>query len=216
MEPLGYQSPRQARQEVATDWRRRIFGVSLADAWGALAQEINARHDRGGWFNAGRVVADVGPWQVTLDLLSSDESPFTRIRAPFVNPGGFHFRVYRKSIFSDLGKLLGMQDIVVGDAAFDEAFIIQGNDEARTRELLADEKLRALIAAQPSIRFEVKDDEGWFGKTFPEATDELQFIAGGAIKDVDRLKLLFDLFAHTLWRLCQLGEAKAHPPGVQL
>ena len=216
MEPLGYQDPRQAKRETRTDWRRRIFGVSLADTWDALAAEIQARHERGGWFQSGRVVADVGPWQVTLDVTSHDENAFTRLRAPFVNPGGFHFRIYRESVFSGLGKALGMQDIIIGDPMFDNAFIIQSNDQGRVRELLADEKIRALIAAQPRIRFEVKDDEGWFGKTFPEAVDELQFIAGGIIKDVDRLKLLFDLFAHTLWRLCQLGEARAQRPGVEL
>jgi hypothetical protein len=216
METLGYQDSERARREITTDWRRRLFGVSVADAWAALAREIDARHERGGWWKSSRVVADVGPWQLTLDLYHVDKAVFTRLRAPFVNPSSFRFRVYRKSIFSDLGKAMGMQDIVVGDRAFDEAFIVQGNDDARVRELLADPQLRALIAAQPRIRFEVKDDEGWFGKSFPAGTDELQFITGGIIKDVDRLKLLFDLFAHTLWRLCQVGDATQERPDVQL
>src|SRR5688572_2908996 len=98
MEPLGYQNPKEARREITTDWRRRIFGVSHADAWAALAKEIDARVESGGWWRGNRVVADVGPWQVTLDTVQHDENQvFTRLRAPFVNPGGFHFRVYRKS-----------------------------------------------------------------------------------------------------------------------
>jgi hypothetical protein len=214
---LGYQDPQQARREMATDWRRRIFGVSLADAWNALAREIDARHEPRGWWRSPRVVADVGPWQLTLDTYQEGENQVgTRLRAPFVNPGGFRFRIYRKSIFSDLGKLLGVQDIVVGDPAFDEPFIVQSNDERSVLALLADPQLRRLIDAQPRIRFEVKDDEGWFGKQFPEQTDELQFLADSVIKDVDRLKLLFDLFAHTLQRLCELGKATRQPPGVDL
>ena len=216
MDTLGYQHPRDARREIAADWRRRIFGVSYREAWDALAREINARHESGGWWKSNRVVADIGPWQLVLDLFRTDKIVFTRLRAPFVNPGGLRFCVYRKSVFSELGKRLGMQDIVIGDAAFDETFIVKSNDEHLVRRLLADPQLRALIAAQPRIRFEVKDDEGWFGKTFPPQTDQLQFMVTGVIKDIDLLRGLFNLFAHTLDRLCDLRQATQQPPGVQL
>ena len=63
---------------------------------------------------------------------------YTRMRAPYINPEGFRYTIYRKGLFSDLGKLLGMQDIEVGDPEFDEAFIIKANDEGRVRELFAD------------------------------------------------------------------------------
>ena len=92
---------------------------------------------------------------------------FTRMRAPYVNPDGFWFRVYRRGFFSDLGKALGMQDVEVGQPAFDEDFIIQGTDEGKLRQLFANPKIRDLIDAQKDIDFSVKDDEGWFGATFP-------------------------------------------------
>jgi hypothetical protein len=38
----------------------------------------------------------------------------------------------------------------------------------------------------------------------------------GLIKDIDQLKRLFDLFAHTLRRLCEIGEAVDRPAGVTL
>ena len=97
------------------------------------------------------------------------------MRAPYVNPEGFRFTIYRKSLFSDLGKLLGMQDIEVGDPEFDEAFIIKGNDESKVRDLFANPKIRQMIQDQPKIRLEVKDSEGWFGPKFPEDVDELSF-----------------------------------------
>jgi hypothetical protein len=100
--------------------------------------------------------------------------------------------------------------------AFDEDFIIKGNDEAKLRELFASERLRDLIAGQPQIHFEVKDDEGWFGSKFPEGVDELVFLVVGVIKDVERLKLLFDLFAETLDQLCRIGSAYETTTGVEL
>ena len=211
MAELDYQDGQQARREIAADWRRRLFGVNYNDVWGALAREIGARHDAGGWWKHGKVVADVGAWQMTLDkhVVSNGKSSitYTRLRAPFVSRGGLRFLVYRKGVFSDLGKLLGMQDIEVGDPPFDEAFVVKGDDEPTIRLLLSDPKLRALLAAQPKLRLRVKDDEGWFGAHFPRGVDELHFQVHGIIKDVDRLKLLFDLFAHTLRRLCEIGEA---------
>src|SRR6185436_164275 len=98
------------------------------------------------------------------------------MRAPYVNPGGFRFTVYRKGMFTGLGKLLGMQDVVVGHEPFDEDFVVKGTDEARLRDLFSSERLRTLLSRQPDVKFSVKDDEGWFGPDFPEGVDELHFV----------------------------------------
>ena len=58
------------------------------------------------------------------------------MRAPYINPEGFRFTIYRKGFFSGLGKLLGMQDIEIGDPEFDEAFIIQGQRRVQGHELV--------------------------------------------------------------------------------
>ena len=117
------------------------FGPSKDEVWRQLSQEIGAEFVEGGFWKGGKVQAQVGPWTVTLDMGTSDEdgeSPATRLRAPYINPEGFRFTIYRKGFFSDLGKLLGMQDIEVGEPDFDEAFIIKGNDEDRVRVLFSD------------------------------------------------------------------------------
>jgi hypothetical protein len=38
----------------------------------------------------------------------------------------------------------------------------------------------------------------------------------GVIKDLDKLRLLFDLFAATLTRLCEIGGATDDPPRVTI
>ena len=109
------------------------FGPSKDEVWRQLSQEIGAEFVEGGFWKGGKVQAQVGPWTVTLDTYTDSSTThsvsYTRMRAPYVNPEGFRFTIYRKGFFSDLGKLLGMQDIEVGDPEFDEAFIIKGNDE---------------------------------------------------------------------------------------
>jgi hypothetical protein len=196
------------------------FSPGKDEVWRELCEEIGAEFVAGGMWKGNKVQAHVGPWTVTLDTFTvhteHSSVTYTRIRAPYVNPDGFRFTIYRKGFFSDLGKLLGMQDIEVGDPEFDEAFIIKGNDEPRVVILFSDPEIRRLIGAQPKIKLEVKDSEGLFGPRFPENVDELRFQVVGVIKDVGRLKALFELFAAVLDRLCRIGLAHKQEPGVDL
>jgi len=192
------------------------FGPRKDEVWQQLSEEIGAEFLEGGFWKGSKVQAHVGPWTVTLDINNDGESQSTRIRAPYVNPEGFRFTIYRKGFFSNLGKLLGMQDIEVGDPEFDEAFIIKGNDEGKVCGLFANPRIRQMSLAQPKIRLEVKDSEGWFGPRFPDDVDESHFEVLGVIKDVERLKALFDLFAAVLDQLCRIGSAYKQAAGVEL
>ena len=118
------------------------FGPSKDEMWRQLSQEIGAEFVEGGFWKGNKVQAHVGPWTITLDTYTESTgeiitSPTPACVLPYVNPEGFRFTIYRKGFFSDLGKLLGMQDIEVGDPEFDEAFIIKGNDESKVRDLFA-------------------------------------------------------------------------------
>jgi hypothetical protein len=56
----------------------------------------------------------------------------------------------------------------------------------------------------------------WGGQNFPPDVDEMYFQVTGVIKDVERLKQLFYLFAETLDELCRMGSAYETNPGVSL
>jgi len=197
---------------------RRLFGPSRKEIWHQLSAEIGAQYVEGGFWKGDKVQATHGEWIVTLDTYAVSTGKvtvvYTRMRAPYVNPGGFRFTVYRKGFFSGIGKLLGMQDVEVGHASFDEDFIIKGTDETKLRALFSNARIRDLLASQRDIHFTVKDDEGWFGRTFPEGVDELYFQVTGVIKDLERLKLLYELFAETLDELCRMGVAYKSAPDV--
>ena len=61
----------------------------------------------------------------------------------------------------------------------------------------------------------VKDDEGGWRTSFPADTDELCFHVAGVIKDVERLRLLFELLAETLDQLCRIGSAYQEAPKLK-
>lgn len=199
---------------------RRMFGPSQAEIWRRLAEQIGGQFEEGTWRRSSRVVVGVEHWTVTLDTFSVNTGEtaqaYTRLRAPYVNADGFRFELFRSSIFSGLRSLVGLQDVPIGEAAFDKAFVVKAGDEGRVRTLLADADLRARMLAQPSLHLQVIDDEGWFGGTFPDGVDELRCTVPGVVRDVDRLRDLYDLFARLLHRLCAIGSAYEDDPGLML
>jgi hypothetical protein len=199
---------------------RQWFGPSKDEVWRQLASEIGADWVEGGFWKGNKVVAHVKEWEFVLDtyVVNTGKTTivYTRMRAPYVNPAGFRFTIYRRSSFTWLGKKLGMQDIEIGNTDFDRDFVVQSNDESKVRELFDDGAIRDAILLQPAIHLTVKDDEGWFGASFPDGVDELCFQVTGTIKDPARLKALFDLFGVVLDRLCRIGAAYEDRPAITL
>ena len=197
-----------------------MFGPSKNEIWRQLSAEIGGRFVDGRWTKGEKVEVRHGEWTLTLDtyVVSTGKSAvvFTRMRAPYVNPDGFRFTIYRRGFFSDIAKWFGMQDIEIGDAAFDRDFIIKGKEPARVLSLFSDAGLRNLISGLKEVHLTVKDDEGYFGTAFPEGVDELCFHVIGVIKDLDQLKKLFDVFSETLDQLCRIGGAYRNAPDVTL
>lgn len=199
---------------------RELFGPSKQEIWSQLSQEIGAAYEEDGFFKTGKMVLSHRQWEITLDTYTvhsgKSHITYTRMRAPYVNRDGFRFNIYRKSVFSWIGKLFGVKDIEIGDAFFDDEFIIQGEPEHLVGRLFSNSTVRQLLMDQPDIHLQVKDDEGWFSKNFPEGVDELYFQVVGVIKDKERLKKLFDLFSAVLDELCRLGSAYEDEPKVTL
>ncbi len=199
-----------------------LFGPSKDKIWQQFADAVGGDFTASDFGKVSKVEATHDQWIVTLDTyaVSTGKSVmvYTRIRAPYVNPDDFHFAIYRKTIFSNLGKMLGMQDVTVGYPAFDEEFIIKGNDEAKLRRLFANQKIRDLIDCLPEVQFSIEEgqEKMWGGRTLPSGVNELYFQNAGVIKDIDRLKLLYDLFSETLDELCRIGSASEENPGIKL
>lgn len=197
-----------------------IFGPSKREIWTNLSEQTNSRFVEGGLFQGpDKVIAKHSEWMITLDTYTvssgKTSTTYTRIRAPYVNADGFRFTIYRSGIFSDIGEFLGFTDIKIGDEQFDEDFVIKSSEEQKVQQLLNDAGIRNLVNQQPRFHLEVKDDEGWFGTTFPDGVDELYFRVPEVIKDIEELKGLFEIFAAILDRLCVLGSAYKDDPRVE-
>jgi hypothetical protein len=200
---------------------RALFGPSKDEIWRQLCSQTGGTFVEGGFFKGSKVLLQHGEWTLTLDTYTvssgnNSQTTYTRLRAPYTNANEFQFEVYREGLFSGLGRTFGMQDVEVGHPEFDRDFVIKGNCEIQLRALFDNASIREFMHCQPRIRFEVRDDEGWFGTQFPAGVDELRFTCVGVIKEVDQLKDLYDLFAETLEQLCEMGSAYEDNPNVDL
>jgi hypothetical protein len=203
---------------------RSLFGPSQEEIWTSLRAQVAAELVDGGMWCGDRLRMQAGDWTVTLDeytqMIHAGKThihiPHTRMRAPFPNPTGFRFSIHRASVFSYLGTLLGMQDIEVGHPEFDEDFIIKSNQESTVRSLCDSQRLRELVVAQPKFQLSIQNDEGWFGTKYPPDVDVLVFDVAAKIRDVERLKGVYDVFAETLGKLSRMGVAGGGTGGVTI
>lgn len=192
---------------------KKIFGPSKRDIWQQLSKEINAEYIDSGLFTVPKVIAKHRDWEICLDTYTTDDTSYTRLSSPYVSKHGFQFRIYRHGMLSDIGKFLGMQDIEVGYQTFDDDFIIQGNDPYKVELLFDSEKIRDLLQCIPKVDLRVKDGTTWFEKRAAiKPVDNLHFQVMGTVKDIEQLKLLFELFAEMLDQLCKIGAAYDEKP----
>lgn len=201
-----------------------IFGPSREEIWRQFAHEIGGEYIDGGFWKRDKVEAMYEDWFLTLDTYTTthtdsdgdtDTTTYTRIRGAFKNQDGLRLKLYNASIFSGIGKFLGMQDIDIGHSFFDSPYVIKGNDPDRIIKLFSNPRIQQLVAVQPRIRLELKDDRGWFSDHFPQGVDELYFETVGEIKDLSQLRHLFDLFAEVLDMLCRMDSGYKDLPSPQ-
>lgn len=192
----------------------KIFGPFKEDVWRQLAADYDGIYQEGGWSTSDKTCVYIEPWEVILDTFrrSSGKSKrtYTRIRAPFVNRDNFYFKIYHEYFFHKAAKYFGMMDIQVGDKAFDDNFIIEGNDEFKVQWLFDNNEIKDLLFAIKNVRFEIRSDEGIFShSTYKEGIDELYFEVRSVIKDIDELKRIFDVFALILTKITELDSGYA-------
>lgn len=80
---------------------------------------------------------------------------FTRFVSALKNFDDFRFSLHRQDFFDGLGKLFGMQDIVVGYPEFDKQVIVKTNYPERLHEILSDKGLRELLQSFTGFTFHI-------------------------------------------------------------
>ena len=119
-----------------------------------------------------------------------NRTTYTRIVTSVNNLTQLSMKVYQETVFSKVGKLLGGQDIQIGNEQFDQRYIIRGQPEMDVVLLLSSIGLQQKLLQDRTFNFDLKGSELYFEKR-------------GIERNVDQLQRVFDL-------LCDIAEAVEH------
>ncbi|MFH2007086.1 MAG: hypothetical protein ABI333_10915 [bacterium] len=192
---------------------KRDFSEHSAVLWDQIAKELEGDFLETKEWVSSRLVATDGEWRVALDYHQHpgyrSTAIYTRFHAPYMSENPFRFRLRYEHFEHKLGKLVGLQDIEVGDKKFDKTFLIQSNQTNRFTTILNRKRLRELLQAEPHVRLLLHDDLGFWGEHYDKPTRDVSIELHGRIKDVERLKRLYDTLAEVMTGLCETrGETE--------
>ncbi len=141
----------------------------LVSVWGAAAKRLDGKFDAGSMdlsqvgsgFELVATVNDIEVRARTRTEYTSSSSGSTSqlvviVSAKATAPQDVSLKVYRETLFSKLARAVGAQDVEIGDAAFDDTFMIKASDEVFARAWLNSTVRKRLLGAS-DWSFELKN-----------------------------------------------------------
>lgn len=141
-----------------------FHGKRVEAAWTDTANKLGLRYEPGGFLAGGRQISgNLNGQFVVVDTISrgsgNSRTTYTRFRVRYPNALGLGLRLTREGFFSGIGKFFGMQDIEVGDQAFDDQVMIKGSDPAAIVQFLTPGRRGLIVRALNSFQGLVIGDE---------------------------------------------------------
>lgn len=177
---------------------RHTFTAATEDAlWQQVAADL--RQDADPFEYAAELVqaGHVIHFSLDIDLGGGFESGFatTTFTAPILAPLPLRFALHEQDWLHELGKLLGLTDVELGDAELDATFIIKTNDADALRQLLLDTPdVRPTLLRYPAGRLTLAPAEATAPLLLTFAIDE-------ALTEPAQLREVYHLVYQLLQRL---------------
>ncbi len=179
-----------------------ILGPSRDEILQSIAKTTNGEFTKGKLFKTSCIKYTHEAWCYYLDdySIQAGNVPiiYTRLRAPFINKKGFDLTIYKKTIFSNIAKTLGGQDIATGDTDFDEDWIVKGSNEQLVKRILNFKNIRELIKNEEKLKIEIKRVEGKENKNNQGTESQITFLVQDYMKDEERVINLITLIESLL------------------
>ena len=182
--------------------------------WKPFAALINGNYVKHYYWHSDKAEVGYKGLKITFDNYTAYatvgsttiQQTYTRVTVPYPAATDFTFELARKNVFSTITTFFGAQDVEVGDAEFDKAFVIKTNDDPLVKKLFGSWEVRKAITEQPKINLLISDRKGIWEENLPEGLRELSFFTEGEIEDIATLKSLYHLFRLLVDRLyeCRL------------
>jgi hypothetical protein len=86
----------------------------------------------------------------------------------------------------------------------------------KVQTLFSNPIIRDLLMILNDLYFEIRTENEIYNSEIPEGKNELYFYVDDIVVDLDRLKIMFDLFSEVLNQLCHLDSAYENDPNLLL
>ncbi len=155
----------------------------ISRAWGELAERAGLTCEARGFLQSPRVSGVYRGRPLVLDTYTTgsgrNRTTYTRITLDVRNPANGSFALYNETVFSKIGKVLGMQDIQTGDEELDKHYIIKGQPPSFTLSVLNSIGVRQKLQQIRSINVQLSGDD-------------LRFVQIGVLTNVEQLQSVID------------------------
>jgi hypothetical protein len=113
----------------------------IENPWKSFAQEVGGSY-RLSEEGTSEVKGVFNGFSFTLKMIFIQAAPkvnlfLTHFEVILEKPSRLKLKIYREGIIQKLTKLFGTQDIIFNDRSFDKKYIIEGNDEAKVKEIIS-------------------------------------------------------------------------------
>ncbi len=117
-------------------------------AWERAGATLGLAVNRGSFFTRPRIEGTMGPLRVLVDTFteggSNNNQTFTRYRVGYPDLG-LGLELKAQTAFSRITRLFGAQDVEVGDAEFDDTWVVKAADPAAVRAFLSSSRRLSLL-----------------------------------------------------------------------
>ena len=127
--------------------------------WPVFAGHLNGSYIERSYWHSDKASVTYRGLQIVFDnyteyrtvASTTVQQTYTSVTVEYHPANDFAFEIKRENIVSSITKFFGAQDVEVGDAAFDKAFLIKSNNPAFAKKLLADREVKNAILTQDRI-----------------------------------------------------------------
>jgi len=174
-------------------------------SWNSVARMLDLSRKDAAFGSAPQLSGFVEGHDLTVDIdkkrVGKNRSAWTRFRLG-MQPLELGLMLKSEGFLDGVRKAFGAQDIQVGNAAFDEAVLVVGNDEAVMREYLTPERRRTILRFLSSYKGAVITD------------DEISFSSRGYLRDASQITGTIESMLLVAQSLTEVRD-DAEPAGLE-
>ncbi len=185
--------------------------------WAALGNELGGEIIPGKRGNVKQVRFPWDVWTIVLDTYTASRgnhsATYTRASTVFRSRDDFRFRVYRRTPFSGIGRMFGVQDLEIGMPDLDRDYVVQSNSPGRIQSLLFLRDVARPLETLRAGRLETRNLRRR-GIRDPKLR-ELVYLIPGVIREGDRLRMMVQLMGAVMDHLVRIGAAVHEPISIE-